>query len=418
MVSSVSYANDPLLDLLNKRSNNTEAVLKQFNIVTLAPPNYDPKEDVNNFENSIKPKFRSIGNELPTPETLFPVVHSSLTLTLSVPQGPITKLSLLLPINSKGLVYAAAANFHEGCLNGLEKSDIPIQVDLYETDGNPASTVASYTQAIENQSTFIIGPLRKKGVSALVKNYPVAPVPTLLLQPTDADNYYVLTMDIAQEIAELAKLIKQLNYRVLVVSEASTTSRNIKSAFENAWEAISHLPVTHFYIYDQENDWKKLFETIKTVDTVTEENPEPPLYPLAILASGDGKFIESVRNFVPQRFPVFASSIYIGKSNSSFVENLWVMEMPWFLSQHSTDEDSAFISARPSIHQRFYAMGADACRVALESYTWHEGWQFNGFSGDLTLQDNLFNRRGKIVQYQSGVLQLPVPDVKQTLQVK
>lgn len=388
-----SSANDPLVDLLNKRSNKKDAILQQYEVLTVAPPDTPaPPAD----------------NALPFRPLLPEVAPHNNNSTAILPANRISRISLLLPLKAGGFVAAAAANFHEGCINNLSGAVVPIQLDLYEIDGNEESIVSAYQQAVSNQSDFIIGPLRKQSIAMLVAAFPTATIPTLVTHPTSAVNYYSLTIEVGEEMAQLAQIIHQQNYRVLLVSDASDLSRHIKSSFEKSWNSTSLRPLTHFYIYDQEADWQRLFEAIKTVsNTATQEAPAPD-YPLAIVAAGNSQFVEKLRYFIPERLPVFASSIYTSNSGNTFIDNLWVMEMPWFLSAQA-DPLYSTINSRPTIHQRFYALGADACRIAVESHQWREGWQFSGYSGFLTLSDNQFIRRGTVAQYQSGNLQPPTP---------
>lgn len=329
-------------------------------------------------------------------------------------------LALILPTQAAGLPGQLARRLHEGCIQGLMAVGATAQVDLYATDGSDVSTLAAYWQAVEQGAQFVIGPMQKSNVQALTAQLPHAARPTLLLQPTDDDaetaNYFSLSLAVEEEIRALVGWMATRYPRVLVVGDASPLSRRQVQAFTRSWHAQNTPPqsLAHFYIANNETDWQRLFNQLREVididdddadarDIAVKKNDEPQQ---VIFAAGKAELIQRVRQFSPQSFIVYASSIFYAASGfdeSAFLSNLRVMEMPWLLGGEQWQTlDAPLIRSRPTLQQRFYVLGLDACRISQQVAAWHEGWAFAGASGVLQLQENNFNRRGVVAQYQFG----------------
>ena len=398
---------DPFIDLLNNRSFDREALIRQFSpSVTVTRPVVPVNPDTPTPENPA-----STTPETPPAKLLFR------PLSPQLPEGalaPLETLALVLPLNNSGNTAAAAEAFQQGCVDGLGTVGTALRVDTYAHDGSPQQAIVAYQNAVTDGASFIIGPMQKNNVRQLLQLYPQAPVKTLLLQPlhrNDTSSYYVLTIDIGEEAAELARTIKQQNYRALVVLNKSTLSQRQKEEFVRAWNDEVNAPLLeYFYIYDNENDWQRLFDKLKDkLETASEDKKSAAaLPPLAIFAAGNGNFIRRTRNFVPQGYPLYASSVFFSsKSDAQFLDNLRVIEMPWFVdanADHIRNFTNLLIRTRPALQQRFYALGADACRAAQRSPQWFEGWEMLGASGTLELTAHHLKRRGILSQYEAGYL--------------
>ena len=392
---------DPFVDMLNKRRYDRDAILEQFEKSSPSPPVAEeaPAEETEDSGEAVAdppqpsddkaPGFHLPAFELPVRE-----------------QSEVDHLSLILPIDVGGISSAVAESFHQGCVKALRRSGTSLRVDLYPTDRRPESTLRAYQQAVTGGADFIVGPLRRPDVDGLLEQFPKAAIPTLLLQPAAGDNYYVLSLDAGTELSQLAKLIQAQNYRVLLVSNKTKFSRRQKRSFEEAWSREVASPVFNFYVYDSDKDWQRLFNRLKTDKEESLENERPPL---AVVAAGDGDFIRRTRNFTPSGISVFGSSLFFGeRSEGAFIDDLRVMEMPWFVGGID-DDDLSSVRLRPVLQQRFFALGMDACRVVTKFPLWQEGFVFQGMSGDLTLREQIFVRQGVMAQYQAGILKALKP---------
>lgn len=397
---------DPLVDLLNNRNFDREALINQHRSIqtTVSPPPADeeatPAAGIEPPADPTQPGFRPLTPQLPPDAQR---------------QQPIDALALVLPLNSSGAAAAAAEVFHQGCVDALNAVGSPIRVDSYAHDGGSEQAIAAYQQAVEDGLLFVIGPLQKNNVKALLAAYPQAPVRTLLLQPAEPaaepvaeSAYYVLTIDLGEEAAELARLLQEQRYRVIVVGDETAMSRRQQTAFAQAWAQGNNPPLDYFYVYDPQKDWQRLFNQLKDQKAQLTEQTEDGLPPLALFAAGNGDFIRRARNFVPIGYPLYASSIFFSvNDDTQFLDNLRIMEMPWFIradDEHIRAFASPLVRTRPVLQQRFYALGADACRIAQQHSLWYDGWRMEGASGHLELAAGTFRRRGILSQYESGYL--------------
>lgn len=415
-------ANDPFLDMLNKRGNNREAILREFEDIQginrqapqPAPADSAAPADSDASDAPLDAAAASLPAEEEAAEPQFRLLTPQPSESASTFAEP-TSLALILPTDAAGLASTFAERFYEGCTRAVAAAGSRMLIHLYATDGAAASAVAAYEQALADGASMVIGPMRKQSVAAVKNAHPDAPLPTLLLQPADGGGYYVLTINVEEEIAELARHLAGGDYRMLLVADESAASQRQASAFAAAWSAHNHQPIERFFVYDKSNDWNRLFEKLKDQSVEASETPveqsseEEDAPQTALFAAGNGAFVRNVRNFSPQGYPVFASSVFhSGEEGAAamFLENLQIMEMPWFLTDESElrELEAPLTRSRPVLQQRFYALGADACRIAAQTPLWYDGWEFAGVSGDLELRGGTFVRRGKMARYESGFL--------------
>lgn len=370
--------NDPFVDLLNRRGYDRDAILRQFPANT-PPPDDSTADDSPAANPGQAPTFR--------PAQIQPAGGG----------GSAEQLALILPTQAGGLAGQAAIIFHRGCLHGIRNSRRTAEVKLYP--GTGATAADSYAAAAAAGAQVIVGPMLKSTVRRLLARYPQAPVPTLLLQPASAAGYSVMTLDTAQEAADLARLLHQRGAQnIWLVEENTPRGERQRAAFEQAWTILGGAIPRRFSVRNAGHDWPRLFKLLKE----TKDD-------FLIYAAGSSDFARQVRNFVPQRHPVFAASIVNDGAQTAaalLVENISFMEMPWFvgLDERRAIFDSPAIRALPLVRQRFFALGADACRAALDQPRWTEGWTVTGLSGDWHLQDGVFQRDGMLVGYRAGQL--------------
>jgi hypothetical protein len=316
-----------------------------------------------------------------------------------------TALALVLPTKAGKLAGRAANSFHRGCLHGIQKSQQAVEIDLYATDGTAESVYANYAAAVRNAAQFVVGPMLKSGVKELLNRQPQALVPTLLLQPSAGEGYYVMTLDAGQEATDLAHLLHAQGItNVRVIEQPGQRGSQQRKAFEQAWIAASGKISGRFLVRDPARDWQRLFDDLK-------ELPDEK-GGLVLFAAGNGDFARKARKFVPQQYSVFAVSINNNQASGSLLsEGLRFMEMPWFftLPNEHTIFDAPQTRTLPIIRQRFFALGIDACLAVLNSPLWDENWLMNGISGNWQLKNGTFSRAGKLAFYRGGRLRELTP---------
>ena len=324
------------------------------------------------------------------------------------------RVAMALPVDAPGLVGRAAGGFHQGCMRGVQKEGARLWLDLYPA-ANAEGELAAYESALANDAQFIIGPMSKSGALAALKKYPDAPVPTILLQPpprrlAGGKNYFVMTLDSAREAAALAQfLLAAGNERAVVVASESALGRRQGAAFSAAWrEATGEYPrqfSARTGAEEEREDLRAMFEEFKQqteVEVEEEEAPPPP----AVFIAGSAEFTRRARSYLPARYPAYAGSVARADEEGPAalqLEGLRFLEIPWLANPTAADFGAA--GARPLAERRYFALGADACRVALRAEEWSAvggGWTFSGAAGLYVLRGNEFMREGVLSEYREG----------------
>ena len=322
----------------------------------------------------------------------------------------IRHIALILPTLSDGIVGQVARNFYDGCLHAVQVSRRTPMINLYATDGG--DMLSHYAAALSQGAELIIGPMLKKNVRQLLLEYPQMPTPTLLLQP--GDDYFVMTLDAAQEAADLAQLFHARGDEILIVEQESERGARQSAAFSAEWLQLRGQLPQRIKIRDDEHDWAKLFLRLKDKAesdiaaisvAIALANTPPKLPHLSVFAAGDAAFAVRTRNFSPQRNVVVAvSTNNDGDKAALLVEDLAFMEMPWFVGDSSSDLSP--VRRLSVLRQRFFVLGADACGAAVDFSQWQNDYNFVGQGGDWRLQQKTFRRSGKLSVYHAGQLQL------------
>lgn len=386
MAAPAAGQSDPLIDLLNRRGYDRDAILRQF-----------PSEQIPADAESGDSPDNATDNPAAAP--------GFLPLQARPAAGNADKIALVLPTLAGGLAGQAARNVHLGCQHGIRASGRVAEIKLYPSDGDQIETARNYAAAVAQGAQAVIGPMLKKNVKYLLAQYSHTPIPTLLLQPGGGEGYFVMTLDSAQEADDLARLLFLRGGETLIVEQAGERAARQSAAFEKRWLALGGRVPARFRVLDNSRDWQRLFDMLKE-----EEEEEAAV----IFSAGDPSFATQVRNFTPQRHLVFAvSTANTGSDPASILllENLGFMEMPWFvgLNENQVSLDSVPARALSAVRQRFFVLGADACRAALNAPAWQSGWLFQGLAGDWRLQqDQIFARQGQLAVYRSGRLH-PLP---------
>ena len=376
-----AYAEDPLADFLGNESYDRDAIVRQLS------------------ESERLPRPAGASGAHPLLENL----------------QSVRRLALVLPVESRGLAGQVAGDFERGCRHGVLGDGRELSIALYSHDGNSAAE--HYEAASRQGADVIIGPMLKRGVESLTEKFPEMPVPTLLLQP--AEGYFVMSLDAAQEASDLARLLRESwegTESPLIVVQPTPRGEQLAESFSREWLLGGGFRPEYFrieddrYLEDPLEAWRPLFDKLKPPepeDDSEELPPPPPAVP--VYAAGDAKFAEQTRNFSPQRNPVYASSTAntgADPSTALLLENLGFMEMPWFSGLgEDTSYDSPLVRTLPVIRQRFFVLGADACRAILDMPVWSEGWELRGLGGTWTLRGEVFTRRGVLSSYRGGFLQ-------------
>lgn len=339
-----------------------------------------------------------------------------------------TRIAVLLPLS--GTYAQPAQALRDGFLLAYyNRSDLDYepQIRFYDVGDDPGDIVGRYEQALEDGAQFIIGPLNKAAVEALISGTTLN-VPTLTLNYTQTDGstpmlyqFGLSPEDEARQVAERAWL-DGYNQAISLVPEGPWGER-VYNAFKQYWEALGgYLLETQHYSPDK-SDFSSSLRTILNLDESRARRDE-----LQRLLRQDiefkprrrqdadfvfmAAFPRQARLIRPQLkfhyaadLPVYATShIYTGTQDQNAdrdLDGVIFCGMPWVLA-----DGSRRVALRSTAQQlwadqfdqykRFYALGFDAFNIMahlnrLEQFPYEE---YPGQTGWLSLDDsNRIHRR-------------------------
>jgi len=283
----------------------------------------------------------------------------------SAPPATVPHIAVVLPTASGPFTRAADA-VRRGIWEAQRVQNEPeLPIALYPTSDDPADVIKVYREAVEKQARFVIGPLTRSAVAALA-NAGTLPVPTLALNSPDSDTslpdgLFVFGLQVEQEARQVAALASDQGFkRALVVYAPSAFSRRLAQSFAQAWTEHGGEVVREEEITSEPAVLGKLRET------ATAAAPEVVFFAL------DAQLGRLARSYLGQGVPIYGTSLLhagfeplarIDLNGVVFVDMPWLLlpDHPAVLSYAHPDP-----SLLPMEMQRFYALGIDAYRVALD----------------------------------------------------
>jgi len=153
---------------------------------------------------------------------------------------PPQQLAVLLPLS--GRLATAASPVRDGLLAGYygERRQRP-EVVFHDTTGTPAGAVAAYQRAVEAGADYVLGPLGRDEVAAVLADPARLSVPVLALNrtgdetPTGSFSFAMAPED--DGIAAANRLLSQNVQRVLVLAGGDESARRSVDAFRRQLEA-------------------------------------------------------------------------------------------------------------------------------------------------------------------------------------
>lgn len=274
------------------------------------------------------------------------------------------KIALLLPFASPDF-YPAADAIQQGIMAAMDLDGGAGEVSIYPTKGDKDTINIIYAQAIDDGAHFIIGPLARDEVTALVTN--ALPegglkVPTLALNQADASfnlkNLYSLGLSIDTEAAQIARIARDAGIqRAAILMADNSAGRHLAEAFTNAWQSEGGQSLT-----------LPIDETTSSEDGLLSQlqsfSPD-----IIIMAMGP-ELARKIRGHLDITIPAFGfSHIYTGINYEPEDASLLAVrftDLPWILS----GSDPAYQTYRSvasnlpeGMMQRWFALGADAYQI-------------------------------------------------------
>lgn len=330
------------------------------------------------------------------------------------------QIALLLPLS--GRFAAAAAALRDGVLAAYygAPAERHIDVRIYDV-ANPATVRSSYAQAVQDGADFVIGPLSKEGVSALLSGRSSLPVPTLVLNAFDADtlpdNVYQFSLAPEDEARQVAEHAWGLGYShaAVLVPDGDWGAR-IEQAFGQRWQALGGQVTTEATYDSSKNDYSLPLRSLLNIDLsrAREQRLESLLgeklsfeprrrqdIDFVFLAA----FPRQARLIRPQLkfhhaadLPVLATShVYSGSYSPTLdrdMDGIVFGDMPWVLDGDTPNKglrvQTGSLHLADNSLQRLLAMGIDAYDLipvlrVLQTYPFE---RFHGETGLLQLDSN------------------------------
>lgn len=286
---------------------------------------------------------------------------------------------MLLPLEAPD--FAAPANaVAQGCRISLELAGNPLALQIVRTDAVPDGIVSAYHAAVERGAAVVVGPMTRDGVTALTRNDRAA-APTLTLNAPDGEGtlpsgFYSFGLSAENEARLIARAAFTSGRRHSgVVQARSALARRMGQAFASEWLALGGtLPVA--LDFGQDATLGALRQRLAGADV--------------IFLAGDAADARIAAPYLPRHAPIYTASVVhttrADPLGNADLDGIRLFEMPWLVQP-----DHPAVMAYPRSDaiagelQRFYALGIDACRLALLLARHQEAIELDGVTGNIRM---------------------------------
>jgi hypothetical protein len=338
------------------------------------------------------------------------IVQNLLQENRQVASKPV-KIALLLPLTGKFKPQAEAVR--DGFLTawGENRLNQP-EIDLKDVTAENVRRI--YQEAVDQGANFVVGPVQKEAVTALIGQQTQLPVPTLILNyldiPTVVGNLYQFGLSPEQEASEVAARAWADGQRsaMVFVPKVDWGDRVLK-AFQTTWEKQGgQLMKTVVYT---ETD------IAKTVKKAISDGKMANMVFMGAFPKHGRQISPSLRSFYPGKLPIYSTShVYQGTAapTEDFDLNGVIFnDMPWVLapSERSRPLLNLIQQSWPqqfNTHKRLYAFGIDAYQLLphLRQMVLQRT-QLEGHTGLLSIDDKgVVYRQLQWAQFVNGVPRL------------
>lgn len=357
---------------------------------------------------------------------------------------PATHIALLLPLS--GQFSDAARAIRDGFLASWfahRPQDARPQIRIYDTEGHETTTL--YAEAVSAGADFVVGPLRKEAVRAILLGKTQTPTLALNVVPRGdqaigSGTVYQFGLAPENEAEQVARRARLDGYkRALILAPKASWGERVSKAFRAQWEALggtisedarygvdpnalANTVRNAFDIDDSDSRAKRLSHVI---DRKIQHEPRRRRDIDMIFLAG---FPRKARQLRPQieffrasTVPVYATShVFSGELDPNAdgdINGIIFGDMPWVLSagKKTSVDDAlrqrifALWSGAHSSFTRFYAFGADAERLVNELGRLRSQPQshLKGYTGTLSVSSDLrVSRKLQWAKFEGGVPKL------------
>jgi len=315
------------------------------------------------------------------------------------------QIALLLPLSGRAESVGVAVR--DGFIAAYLEQDPATRPRLRIYDVAAESVAGAYKQAMSDGAAFIVGPLTKEDVSAIVPlsggRASVLALNFLGDSASTPGNFYQFSLspeDEARLIARRAVADGRLNGVVLAPN--SEWGSRVAAAFA---DELSHVGGTVLATQRFETSQVDFSDTIKQAFQVHGVKGEPSTHrtdaAFVFVAAGSAG---TARQILPQLKFHYVGDVPVYSTSDSFEPNptansdldgMMFPDMPWMVADDAVtaqirDGVRAAWPARTTRRDRLYAFGFDAYRLvpALRSKTLSQTSEISGVTGKLLLDDH------------------------------
>jgi outer membrane PBP1 activator LpoA protein len=357
------------------------------------------------------------------------------------PQASLTypsQLALLLPLSGKERL--AGVEVRDGFLAALlelSPEQRPI-VNVY--DSNEAGALAAYQHALGNGAKFVVGPLLKDDVAALIASQQIS-MPTLALNypPSESaviSNLFQFWLDPTEDAQQVAaRLVDQGLLHGIALLPKNEWGARVNHAFEAELTKRGGVLLKRYFYDPSARDYTEAVSTLlsiteskaraaslsETLHTKLHFEPRPRSDVEFVFIGAEpkqGRMIRPAFQFhLTEPVPIFATADTF-KPNlaaNSDLDGVMFPDMPWVVSPDEVASRirttiSTYWPERARESGRLYAMGFDACQLIpllLSQSTSEPVKEMQGVTGELLIDDDgHVHRNLDWVRIDNGRLQL------------
>lgn len=313
-----------------------------------------------------------------------------------------TDIAIVLPLDVPAYARAADA-VRAGVLAAAEaaKTRVRVKVFAHGEDG----VLGAFEAAQAAGAKVIIGPLVRddlKVVAAMALELPY----TIALNQFDEaagppPTLYTFPLSIESDARLIARRVRELpppaaGEGAVIVSSESPLMRRFSTAFVTEWQAGGGAAPGMF----------KYDGTVDAMTSVRRDLGKKP--PAAVVLALDGTNAARAKPYMGVT-PTYASALVFERDLTATVrdlDGLVIAEIPWIVTPNAPQFAGLPRREFPSAAlTRLYALGLDAFRVAM---AFREGEpervDFEGATGQVTLDGHQFAREGRLAVYREGAL--------------
>jgi len=352
---------------------------------------------------------------------------------------PPSSVALLLPLNGK--LAGAASAVRDGILAAYydtPASGMQPLLRIYDSGDLPETALESYRQATADGAQFVIGPLRKEAVEAVLSQ-PVLPVPVLALNQIetplpDTTGRFQFGLAPEDEAREAARRAWRDGYtRSIALLPDTEWGERVYAAFAGEWQALGGVILETQRYENAKADHSKVISAALNLDNSVARHRQLSAHlgrklefeprrrqdlDIVFLAAspGQARLIRPQLSFFRATgIPVFATSQVFGGSPDAAadadMDGITFCDMPWVLDsgsnwKHLQQSINDYWGPNAMRYARLYALGIDAWRIVPYLGELHGSMfgAYHGVTGNLTLDSQgVVNRSLRCARFSKGI---------------